>query len=286
MNGQQRAHGRTNRANHEPIFDDRPGTGTAASEAPMAPTHHLADDRRKPPVRAGRRKGIRRRRRQRQADLHAGSVRGHGPCEASKFTSTRRAGRYGRRRERPIATRNRHFRDLRRSYHPDPQVGSDRCYTVKVEVRDGLNADRVEVEDEDCRRHHHGEDRSARQERGPRGANGDGDVARRQYNAGSVLVRQQHGARYRSGYDVQYRKGSGTFLDDNCGGHHAGEGNCNDITKQHHHHHITGLDEETLPTRCRCGRRMREGTSAWSRLGNGEDQQGHKRSARIRLTQH
>ena len=43
------------------------------------------------------------------------------------------------------------FRDLRLRLLSQ-QVGTDRCYTVKVEVRDGLDDDRVEVEGRGRRR--------------------------------------------------------------------------------------------------------------------------------------
>ena len=71
---------------------------------------------------------------------------------------------------------------------------------------------------------------------------------------------------------MQYRKGGGTFSDDNC--RRTGVGNC------------TGLDDNcdgitntnttiidrvwmrTLPTRCRCRAKNAEGTSAWSRASH------------------
>ncbi len=56
-----------------------------------------------------------------------------------------------------------------------------------------------------------------------------------------------------SGYDVQYRKGGGSFLDDNCLDT-TGKGNCNGITDAPAPR-LRGW-MRTLPTRCRCGRKM------------------------------
>ena len=51
-------------------------------------------------------------------------------------------------------------------------------YMVMVEVRDGLDDNRVKVEEEDPRRPHHGNDQRARRGRTSGRADGDGDVAR------------------------------------------------------------------------------------------------------------
>ena len=75
----------------------------------------------------------------------------------------------------------------------DETVGSDRCYTVTVQVWDGLDANRVEVEETDADDtitlkigvRDHG--RKLR-----RGRDGDGDGARGQYDPGSVLGRARN----------------------------------------------------------------------------------------------
>ena len=101
----------------------------------------------------------------------------------------------------------------------EDDVGSDRCYEVTVEVRDGLDVNRAEVEEEDPA------DDSITVKIGVRDSNeppsaptvtvtspaiSDGiatlDVIWEAENTGPGIT----------GYDVQYRKGSGAFSDDNC----------------------------------------------------------------------
>ena len=65
---------------------------------------------------------------------------------------------------------------------------------------------------------------------------------------------------------MQYRKGGGTFSDENCSP--AGTDNCNGITVHHHHHNGT-LDPEDTSYSVQVRAKNDEGTSAvvdaWSR---------------------
>ena len=103
------------------------------------------------------------------------------------------------------------------------RIGSDRCYTVKVEVRDGLDDDRAEVEEADP-------DDSITVKIGVR----DRDeppavptvtVTSPAGNTTLVVVWEaKNTGPDISGYDVQYRKGGEAWSDDNCGS--TGDGNC------------------------------------------------------------
>ena len=68
-----------------------------------------------------------------------------------------------------------------------------------------------------------------------------------------------------SGYDVQYRKGGGTFSDDNCE-NTTDDDNCRNITNTTTT--ITGLDEDTQYS-VQVRAKNDEGTSAWSSLSLG-----------------
>ena len=95
-------------------------------------------------------------------------------------------------------------------------VGSDdRCYTVKVEVRDGLDDDRVEDKDEAA-------DDSITLKIGVRDRAEPPSVPTVMVTSptgNTTLVVTWHARNTGpdiSGYDVQYRKGGGTFSDENC----------------------------------------------------------------------
>ena len=266
--------GRTNRANHEPIFDDRPGTGDESDrnssdgftvwrtidENPRA--GHVvgrvfADDEDNDsltyklvaPARL----------RLRRAEFRTSSP------------STRRQERYGRRRDCPTTTRL--------SPMPGPairllkqQVGSDRCYTVEVEVRDGLNTDRVEeMMETDA-------DDSITVKIGIRDTDEPPEVPVVMVTSPALdttdditkLIVTWHADNTGpdiTGYEVQYRKAGDSFLDDNCRNEVAG-GNCSILVTELTDSDkpsttITGLEEDSSYS-VQVRAMNDEGTSAWS----------------------
>ena len=102
----------------------------------------------------------------------------------------------------------------------EQEVGSDdRCYTVKVEVRDGLDTDRVEEMMET------GPDDSITVKIGVRDRDEPPAVpivmvtSPERVGGITKLIVTWHADNTGpdiTGYDVQYRKAGGSFLDDNC----------------------------------------------------------------------
>ena len=182
--------GRTNRANHEPIFDDRPGTGDESVRSSDYTVWRTIDENPRSGQAVGRIFADDADNDRLTYKLVAADASNQD--DVDKFTINETTGEI-----RTKAGDTYSYEDLNTGTCGDltlQQVGSDRCYTVKVEVRDGLDERQGRGEDRGRRRHYHGEDRDSGQGRASRSADGDGDVARRQYNAGSVLARQQHGA--------------------------------------------------------------------------------------------
>ena len=254
--------GRTNRANHDPIFDQRPGTG-AGSERNSAYTISRSIDEN---PRSGRVVG---RVFADDADndrltykLVESVDTDAARAEKSKFTINETTGEI---RTKAGETYNYEALDASRTCDPLTDVGTDRCYTVKVEVRDGLDTHRVEAKDEAA-------DDSITLKIRVRNTNEPPAVptvtvtspARDTTGAITTLEVFWHASNTGpviTGYDVQYRKGGGTFSVDNCRGT-TGEGNCNGITETSTI--ITELEEDTsysVQVRAKNG----EGTSAWSR---------------------
>ena len=139
-------------------------------------------------------------------------------------------------------------------------VGTDRCYEVTVEVRDGLEDNRAEVEETDP-------DDSITVKIGVRDREEPPSVptvtvTSPEVNTTLVVVWEAENTGPEiTGFDVQYRKGSGSFSDDNCVT--SGTGNCSDITTTMTT--ITGLEEDTSYS-VQVRAKNDEGTSAWSRL--------------------
>ena len=248
--------GRTNRANHDPIFDDRPGTGAGSEPKSDLTIWRAIDENPRSAQVVGRV----------VADdedndrLTYKLVAADSPDEddVTKFTINESTGEI-----RTKAGETYSYEDITRSGTcgdlDQADVGSDKCYTVKVEVRDGLDADRVKAEDEDA-------DDTITLKIVLR--NKDEPPARPTVMVTSpddettleVIWHAENTGPDIDSYDVQYRKGSGTFSDDNCEGA-TQENNCQELTDTTTT--ITGLDPDTsysVQVRARNG----EGTSAWS----------------------
>ena len=267
--------GRTNKANHEPIFDDRPGTGTGSArnstdgftisrtidENPrsgQAVGRVFADDEDNDTL---------------TYELVAPDSGNQD--DPGKFTINETTGEI---RTKAGVTYN--YEAITDNDTCDPlteeDVGSDRCYTVKVEVRDGLDDDRVEVEveDEDA-------DDSITVKIGVRDRDEAPSVptvtvtSPTRDTANDITKLEVFWHAMNSGppitkYDVQYRKGGGTFSDDNCKNTTA-EDNCTGLDDDNVDDNattittttITGLDEDTSYS-VQVRAKNAEGTSGWS----------------------
>ena len=248
--------GRTNRANHQPIFDDRPGTGDGSKRGSDHTASRTIDEN----IRTGQIVGRVFADDQDNDSLTYKLVAAVSPYEGdvNKFTINETTGEI---RTKAGVTYN--YEDIDASEtcgRPAVQgVGSDRCYTVKVEVRDGLDDDRVEVEVEDA-------DDSITVKVGVRDRDEPPAVPTVTVTspAGNTTLIVIWDARNTgpeiTGYDVQYRKGGGAFSDENCSP--AGTDNCNGISGTTTTT-ITGLDADTSYS-VQVRAKNDEGTSAWS----------------------
>ena len=265
--------GRTNRANHQPIFDDRPGTGTGSERRSDYTISRTIDENPRSGHVVGRIFAD-------DADndrLTYKLVAADSPNEAdvNKFTINETTGEI---RTKAGVTYN--YEDLEASGTcGTPRVegvgSDDRCYTVKVEVRDGLDNDRVEDKDEAA-------DDSITLKIGVRDRDEPPSKptvtvtspARDTTNDTTTLEVFWHARN--SGppitkYDVQYRKGGGTFSDDNCDT--TGDNNCTGLDDDNNNDNlntittttITGLDEDTSYS-VQVRARNAEGTSGWSTM--------------------
>ena len=140
------------------------------------------------------------------------------------------------------------------------KIGSVKCYTVKVEVRDGLDFDRAEVEESTP-------DDSITVKIGVRNRDEPPAVptvtVTSPVGAGNTTLDVIWDARNTgpeiSGYDVQYRKGGESFSTDNCGS--TGTDNCKGINDTNTT--IEDLIEDTSYS-VQVRATNAEGTSAWS----------------------
>ena len=252
--------GRTNKANHEPIFDDRPGTGTGSDrnstdgftisrtidENPrsgQAVGRVFADDE--------------------DNDTLIYKLTG---TDAGLFDINETTGEI-----RTKAGETYDYEEITATDTCDVNggmrvdgVGSDDvCYTVMVEVRDGLDVDRVkvEVEDEDA-------DDSITVKIGVRDRDEPPAVPTVTVTSpeGNITLMVTWDARNTGPtpvtYDVQYRKGGDAYSEDNCQSAIAAD-NCKDITGTTTT--ITELEEDTSYS-VQVRARNDEGTSAWSRV--------------------
>ena len=248
--------GRTNRANQEPIFDDRPGTGTGSQRSTDGSNYTISrviDENPRSGQSVGRVFAD-------DADndrLTYKLVAADAPNQddVDKFTINETTGEI-----RTKAGVIYNYEDIAASGTcvPLTDVGSDRCYTVKVEVRDGLNTDRVEEEETTP-------DDSITLKIGVRDRDETPSVPTVTVTspAGNTTLEVFWHARNTGPtpvtYDVQYRKGGGTFSDENCSP--AGTDNCTGITDTDTT--ITELEEDTSYS-VQVRARNDEGVSAWS----------------------
>ena len=267
--------GRTNRDNHEPIFDDRPGTGIGSArksddgftvwrtidENPRA--GHVvgrvfADDEDNDSL---------------TYKLVASEVSDAARAEMNKFTINKTTGEI---RTKEGSSYNYEAFETTGTCNPltVQEVGSDNCYTVKVEVRDGLNTDRVEEMVETVA------DDSITVKIGIRDTDEPPEVpvvmvtspARDTTNDITKLIVIWHADNTGpeiTAYDVQYRKAGDSFLNDNCRDTDEDE-NCsilvNELTDPNKPSTtITGLEEDSSYS-VQVRAKNDEGTSAWSRV--------------------
>ena len=250
--------GRTNRANHEPIFDDRPGSGTGSarnstdgftiwrtiSENPrsgQAVGRVFADDEDNDRL---------------TYKLVAVSGR---EADLGKFIISETTGEI-----RTKAGETYNYEDTTLGACGTltlSQVGSDKCYAVSVEVRDGFNVDRREVEESTA-------DDSITvyigvKDEDERPAAPTVMVTSPVENTKLVVTWYASNTGPPIGdYEVRYRKGGGTFLDDNCRDTEAPD-NCIGITITSTT--IMGLEEDTSYS-VQVRAKNPEGTSDWSRV--------------------
>ena len=260
--------GRTNRANHEPIFDDRPGTGTGdhRNSTDGFTVSRTIDEN----PRAGQVVG-----RVFADDEDNDSLTyklvtpASGTDDSDKFTINKTTGE--------IRTKE----GLSYDYEAidaegtcgtltDSDVGTDKCYTVQVEVRDGLNTDRVEEMMETVVA-----DDSITVKIGVRDRDEPPAVptvmvtSPERVDGITKLIVTWHADNTGppiETYDVQYRKAGGSFLDDNCRNVVA-DGNCSilvDPHRQHQAQHDHRKLEEDSSYSVQVRAMNDEGTSAWS----------------------
>ena len=269
--------GRTNRANHEPIFDDRPGTGTGSernSDDGFLAWRTIDENPRDGQI-VGRvyaddedNDGL-------TYDLVASDDSDDARAEAAMFDIAETTGQI---RTKAGVTYN--YEDIAASGTcgtlTKQEVGSDRCYTVKVEVRDGLDGDRVEVTEDDP-------DDSITLKIGVRDKDETPGVPivmvtsparvtsdpNNELTKLKVIWHADNTGPEITAYDVQYRKAGGSWLNDNCRDADTDDncsilvGDLEDSSKPETT--ITGLDEDTSYS-VQVRAKNDEGTSAWSRV--------------------
>ena len=248
--------GRTNKANHQPIFDDRPGTGTGSDrnsrdgftisrtidENPrsgQAVGRVFADDE--------------------DNDTLTYELTG---TDAGLFEINETTGEIRTKAE--VTYNYEEIGSATCTPLTEQEVGSDHCHTVEVEVRDGLDDDRVEVEVED-------EDADDRitvkigvRDRDEPPAVPTVTVTSPEGNTTLIVTWDARNTGPAPvTYDVQYRKGGDSFSDDNCQDATA-EDNCQNIQGTTTTT-ITGLEEDTSYS-VQVRAKNDEGTSAWSRV--------------------
>ena len=263
--------GRTNRANHEPIFDDRPGTGVGSArnstdefevwrtidENPSRPVvgRVFADD-------------------EDNDTLTYKLVAADAPADGDvdKFTINKTTGEI-----RTKEGESYNYEDIDASgtcgtFLTEQQIGSDRCYTVKVEVRDGLDVNRVDntmmvnpADDSITLRI------GVRDEDEPPAMPTVMVTSPLRVNDVTKLIVTWHADNTGpdiTTYDVQYRKAGDSFVDDNCVDTEE-EGNCSGIAhatgNTYQSTTITELDEDSSYS-VQVRAKNDEGTSTWSRV--------------------
>ena len=262
--------GRTNRANHEPIFDERPhindpdtvGVDESVRNTAFTVSRSVDENPRSGQV-VGRVIADDEDNDRLTYKLVESVDSDAAREESSKFTINETTGEI---RTKAGVTYSYEDIDAAETCNPltdTAKIGSDRCYTVKVEVRDGLDEDRVEMKDEDA-------DDFITVKIGVRdrdeppavptvtvtspSGNTTLEVFWDAKNTGPPITK----------YDVQYRKSGGTFSNDNCRNTDADD-NCDNIPPETTTTTITELEEDTSYS-VQVRATNDEGTSAWSRV--------------------
>ena len=257
--------GRTNRENHEPIFDDRPGTGDESMRNNDFTVWRTIDENPRDGQVVGRVFAD-------DEDNDSLTYKLVAPTDSSqddsdKFTINKTTGEI--RTKEGLSYNYEAFDTGTCVPLTEQQVGSDNCYTVEVEVRDGLDTNRVEemMEAEVA-------DDSITVKIGVRDRDEPPAVPivmvtspERVRNDVTKLIVTWHADNTGpeiTGYDVQYRKAGGSFLDDNCRDNELA-GNCRDIPSGTTSTIITELVEDSSYS-VQVRAKNEEGTSAWSRV--------------------
>ena len=258
--------GRTNRANHQPIFDDRPSTGTTSVRNSDFTVSRRVDENPSSGQIVGRVFADDADNDRLTYSLQASADTDDARAEAAMFDINETNGQI---RTKPGVIYN--YEALAASGTCDPLtdevlIGSDRCYTVKVEVRDGLDDDRVEVEEGDP------DDSitvkiAVRDRDEPPAVPTVTVTAPARDTTNDITTLEVFWDARNTGpeitrYDVQYRKGGGAFLNDDCRNTEADD-NCDEIPPATTTTIITGLEEDTSYS-VQVRARNDEGTSAWS----------------------
>ena len=259
--------GRTNRANHEPVFDDRPHTGDDSVRGSDFTISRRVDENPRSGQVVGRVFAD-------DADndrltyrLQASAETPEASAEAAMFDIDKTTGQI-RTKAGVIYNYETILDGTCAPLTDTAKIGSDRCYTVNVQVWDGLDNDR-NAQDTTTITNTIIDDSitvkiGVRDRDEPPAvptvtvtspeANTTLEVFWDAKNTGPPITK----------YDVQYRKGGGTFSDDNCRGADEDD-NCADIPPGTTSTTITELEEDTsysVQVRATNG----EGTSAWSRV--------------------
>ena len=253
--------GRTNRANHEPIFDDRPGSSTGSERDSTFEVARAMDENPRSGHIVGRVFADDEDNDRLTYRLQPSANTDEARAEAAMFSIDSTSGQ--------IRTKA----DVTYSYEAiaasgtcgnlsQSDVGSDRCYTVTVEVWDGLDGNRVAEEEATS-------DDSITLKIGVRNRDEPPAVPTVTVTSPAdntkliVVWDARNTGPEITNYDVQYRKGGGTFSDDNCQDTEFDD-NCQNITGTTTTT-ILGLDEDTSYS-VQVRAENAEGTSAWSRL--------------------
>ena len=249
--------GRTNRANHQPIFDERPHSGDGSTRGSAFTVSRRVDENTGPGQLVGRVFAD-------DEDNDSLTYKLSGD-DAGRFDFDETTGQI--RTKAGVAY---DYEAITDSNTCDPltttdlaKIGTDRCYTVTVEVRDGRDDDRVEVVETNP-------DDSVTVKIGVRDRDEPPAVPTVTVTApvGNITLEVFWDAKNTgpdiSGYDVQYRKGGGTFLDDNCGS--EADDNCGRATiGTATTTTIVALEEDTSYS-VQVRATNEEGTSAWSQV--------------------
>ena len=243
--------GRTSRANHNPIFDDRPG----GSERGSALTVWRTIDENPPSRRVVGRIFADDEDNDRLTYKLIGT-------NADMFDFNESNGEI-----RTKSGVDYNYEEIADSGTCTPltadDVGSDRCYEVMVEVRDGLDVNRAEVDEEDPADDSITVKIGVRDRDEPPSAPTVTVTSPAVNTTLEVIWEAENTGPPITSYDVQYRKGSGAFSDDNCQNTTAVD-NCSGIDDLITSTTIIGLDDDTSYS-VQVRAKNDEGTSAWSR---------------------